>query len=97
MPKCVLRLSVAHFTTASTRWVARPHAQSRPLTNRFNRHMVFSTILYSSVVFGFIRVLSGRALCNGTAHKCEPLLHASSKDTNERPRKHIWVFADLCG
>ena len=45
MPNCVIRLSTAHFTTASVRWVARPRAQSRPPKSILNRNMVFSATL----------------------------------------------------
>src|SRR5262249_10290868 len=33
MPNCVIRLSTAHFTTASARWVARLRAHNRPPNN----------------------------------------------------------------
>src|SRR5215467_3411798 len=45
MPNCIIRLSTAHFTTASVRWVARPRAQRRPPNNCLNRNMVSSAML----------------------------------------------------
>lgn len=45
MPNCVIRLSTAHFTNASVRWVFRPRAQSRPPNNRLKRNIVFSAML----------------------------------------------------